>query len=609
MKIRSLQQRLTLFLILPVAVTLIIMAAAGFIYARNSMLRQWKETAILRLQRGAHFIDMRLSRPKQWLNLFLATGASDHPDITQEWLVDRLKGLEGVSRVTVTQADDREAQTLFVRREPRQGRSHRGPPHGGERGRMHFRRGTPIEITPPRYDSYTEHETVSLVSELSDEGGRLVGTLRVDISFQYLLKDLEMSPWRGTESLFLVDGDGSVLTCNVTGGRKRLGEHGDPLELRTLQALQERQFGTLFGEGRPPDMVSGFHHLNEAPWTLVVMAPGQQILAPIIRFRSYYAIGGTVFIVLVLFLIRLLTRPTVTAIKEVAVAADQIARGERNPLVPVRSEDEVGQLIRSFNTMALHLDERIRLKQALDLAVEVQQSLLPKGPPHTQGLDIAGKALYCDETGGDYYDFLDFVELGEGKLAVAVGDVAGHGLGAALLMTTVRSLLRSRVTQPGSLARIIADVNRLLCLDTSESASFMTLFFMIIDEPQGTIRWVRAGHDPAILYDPETDCFEELRGSGMALGIEEEAQFEQNEYTGWSSRHVMVIGTDGIWEAENESGEQFGKERLKTVMRAHHLQSAEAILKAITDSLETFQGEAPQQDDITLVVLKNKVRV
>jgi phosphoserine phosphatase RsbU/P len=253
--------------------------------------------------------------------------------------------------------------------------------------------------------------------------------------------------------------------------------------------------------------------------------------------------------------------------------------------------------------MAEQLEERIRLKEALDLAMEVQQGLLPREAPKIEGLDIAGKCIYCDETGGDYYDFMEFSEL-DGRIGVVVGDVAGHGIGAALIMATVRSLLRSRVTQPGTLSQVITDVNRLLCLDTSNSMSFMTLFFMLADRLNQKINWVRAGHDPAIIYDASTDSFRELRGSGIALGVDETLSFHEYEYAGWTDDQIIVIGTDGIWETVDDQGEMYGKERLLDLIRRHRDRSAQEIVQTITDALVEFRHTAPQQDDITLVVVK-----
>jgi sigma-B regulation protein RsbU (phosphoserine phosphatase) len=257
--------------------------------------------------------------------------------------------------------------------------------------------------------------------------------------------------------------------------------------------------------------------------------------------------------------------------------------------------------------MAGQLEERMRLKEALDVAVEVQQSLLPQSPPKMAGLDISGRSLYCDETGGDYYDFLTSREFGRGRLGVAVGDVAGHGIGAALFMTTARSLLRSRVTHPGSCAQIVGDVNRLLCLDTASSGNFLTLFFALIDPLDGKLHWVRAGHDPAMIYDPATDEFIELRGDDMsvALGVDDGAEFHSHAYDSWSPGKVMLIGTDGIWESEDPLGEMFGKDRVMETIRSHHDRAARDILQAVLDALAAFRQTAPQKDDVTLVIVKS----
>jgi phosphoserine phosphatase RsbU/P len=335
-----------------------------------------------------------------------------------------------------------------------------------------------------------------------------------------------------------------------------------------------------------------------------MIAPGREILAPIIRFRTYYFIIGGALIVTVLLLIRWVTGGTTGAIREVAAAARQVARGHYDTLLVSERRDEVGQLIGSFNRMVAQLEEGMRLRQALDIAMEVQQSLLPLAAPQVSGLDIAGRSLYCDETGGDYYDFLQFAEWAPGRVVVAVGDVVGHGLGAALLMTTGRALLRASMVQPGSLAQVMADANRLLCMDTAHSGNFMTLFLLLLDTHQRQSCWVRAGHDPAMVYDPLADSFTDWVGEGMAIGIDETQSFQENQRSGWGAGQIILIGTDGIWETENAGGEAFGKERVRTVIREHRGSPAEGILQAILDAIDSFRQSAPQGDDITLVVVK-----
>jgi sigma-B regulation protein RsbU (phosphoserine phosphatase) len=137
-------------------------------------------------------------------------------------------------------------------------------------------------------------------------------------------------------------------------------------------------------------------------------------------------------------------------------------------------------------------------KKALMLAGEVQKSMLPHEKPLIKGLDIAGRNVSCDEIGGDYYDFLWQRDSTRGPLSVVVGDIAGHGVDSALLMTTARAFLRMRASQPGTLSEIISAMNSHLALDVLESGKFMTLFFLSIDPDKRRVNWVRAGHDPAI---------------------------------------------------------------------------------------------------------------
>ena len=602
-RIKSLQQRLMLFLFLPVAALLISMGIIGFVYARNSLLKEWREAAVLKLQRAAHQVDMRLSRPLKWLEMFNNTGGEHFDQQTQEWILAQLRQQEGVVRVELERVDEEYDEPMLHMHMQHHG-AQGSMMQGMMQGMMHFHRARIAEITPPHYDSLLQHETVSIILELRDANGAKIGQLGVVIRFHYLLGNLGTTGWWQSQRSFLVDNTGKVLVC-TDPDRRQLGENNDPLELATLKAMKEQKSGTILGEGHPPKEVSGFYQLEEAPWSLIVVAPGKAILAPIVKFRNYYIVGGSLFILLILLLIRLVTGRTVSSIKEVTGAAESVARGDYSTFLPVKTEDEVGQLMENFNTMVTQLQERMRLKRELDLAMEVQQSLLPQRPPRIGGFDIAGKSIYCEETGGDYYDFIEFPELGKGHMGVAVGDVAGHGIAPALLMTTVRAFLRSRVLiQPGDLADAITDVNRLLCIDTVETGNFMTLFFMLIDSSNCKVRWVRAGHEPAMIYDPSTDSFDELLGRGIALGVDETWSFEEQIRELWSDSQIVLIGTDGIWESENPQGESFGKDRLKKIIRQHKNESSQEIIHAITEALTDHRQTAPQQDDVTMVVIK-----
>jgi serine phosphatase RsbU (regulator of sigma subunit) len=247
-----------------------------------------------------------------------------------------------------------------------------------------------------------------------------------------------------------------------------------------------------------------------------------------------------------------------------------------------------------------HLEQIIA---ALNVAQEVQQSLLPQCPPKEKRCDIAGSSLYCDETGGDYYDYIELPCLGSNAYAIVVGDVSGHGISSALLMAGVRAYLRGRATQAGSVAEIITDVNRLVSADTMATSQFMTLFFMMIDTRTGQLTWVRAGHDPGLMYSPDSDHFEKLAGGGLPLGVDENWQYRDYTTTARPGQ-IVVLTTDGVWETCNKEGEMFGRDRFKEIIRRNADLESEDIRLAIIDAVATFRGEAQQGDDITLVVSK-----
>jgi phosphoserine phosphatase RsbU/P len=243
-------------------------------------------------------------------------------------------------------------------------------------------------------------------------------------------------------------------------------------------------------------------------------------------------------------------------------------------------------------------------KKALRLAGEVQKSLLPKKAPQVPGTEIFGKTISCDEIGGDYFDFIIRSGTLKNKLSVVVGDISGHGVDSALLMTTARAFLRMRTSQPGSITEIVSSMNRHLSEDVFDTGRFMTLFYLTLDPNGKSIEWVRAGHEPALLYDPSENRFEELKGPGLALGVEKDYEYSSNQRSHLKKGQVIVVGTDGIWEGHNKAGMMFGKQRLQKLIRTHAFSSAETIVNAIFNEHRNFTQNAKKEDDVTLVIIK-----
>ncbi len=259
--------------------------------------------------------------------------------------------------------------------------------------------------------------------------------------------------------------------------------------------------------------------------------------------------------------------------------------------------------LRYHQGIVIDIDEK---KKALQLAAEVQRSLLPDAAPRVDGLDIAGATFPCDEVGGDYFDYIFAPGDGNNVFSVVVGDITGHGVDAALLMASARAFLKMRASRPGSAEDIVMAMNRHLTGDMEKTGRFMTLFYLSIQRSENRLAWVRAGHEPLLLYDPEKDRFEELKGVGLALGIDEHYVYKQQIFDKLVKDQVLVLTTDGITEACNINGEMFGKERLKMLTRQRATENAETILNHILQEHARFCSGVSQSDDNTLVIVKIK---
>ena len=278
------------------------------------------------------------------------------------------------------------------------------------------------------------------------------------------------------------------------------------------------------------------------------------------------------------------------------------------------SEDHKVPILVHANTLSSDRNEKIgnmafvtdmtAQKKALQLAAEVQKGLLPETVPLIEGLDIAGKSIPCEEVGGDYFDYITRSIDGTSNLSVIIGDITGHGVDSALLMASARAFLRMRASQPGSITDIVVAMNQHLTGDMAKSGRFMTLFYLSIEQGNNRLDWVRAGHDPALLYDPFHAQFQELKGPGLALGIDEDYPYQQQRLDDLAPNQILLLTTDGICEGCNQDGEMFGKERLQNIVRNSSAESAENILNHILQEFARFRRGEAIADDITLVVVK-----
>jgi sigma-B regulation protein RsbU (phosphoserine phosphatase) len=333
---------------------------------------------------------------------------------------------------------------------------------------------------------------------------------------------------------------------------------------------------------------------------MLIMDPAE-VIQSLLYLTAFLLI---VTLAVAIILSRTFSTGIIDPVRQMENAMAKVEKGDLTANVTVNSNDELGALADNFNQMTEGLKDRYRLRQSLDLAKEVQQNLLPKKDPQFPGLDIAGKSIYCDETGGDYFDFFANTGPDANPYCVVIADVSEHGIPSALLMASTRAFLRQRSALSGSIAEVVSDVNRQLAWDVEDTGRFITLFYLQIDMNKRSLNWVRAGHEPAVLFDPATDRFEELTGEGIALGIDDSWQYVDKKRTALTAGQIILLSTDGIWEARNSQDKMFGKQAIYSIIRQYSHAGAAKIQDAILTELKQFQDGVEPADDITLVIIK-----
>jgi predicted ester cyclase len=240
--------------------------------------------------------------------------------------------------------------------------------------------------------------------------------------------------------------------------------------------------------------------------------------------------------------------------------------------------------------------DRERVEQELGVARDIQQASLPKEVPQLEGWQISPHYRPAREVGGDFYDFF---ELPEGRLGIVVGDATGHGVPAALVMASARSMLRAVAQASNSPGDVLRRVNDPLTTDIPDNM-FVTCFYAILDPKSGSLRYANAGHDLPYLH--RNGEAEELRARGMPLGMMPGMSYEQGEVS-LAEGECVLFHSDGLVEAHNPNGEMFGFPRLRALVAEHGKERS--LRNLLLEELYSFVGEGwEQEDDITLLTLR-----
>jgi phosphoserine phosphatase RsbU/P len=254
--------------------------------------------------------------------------------------------------------------------------------------------------------------------------------------------------------------------------------------------------------------------------------------------------------------------------------------------------------------LILEVGDRVVMKRDLQIAREIQGWLLPNEPPAIPGVEIAFQTRPANTVAGDYYDV--FTRAGgmadEKRVLIAVADVAGKSIPAALLMATFQASLRTLSVTPSSLPELMASINQYACTNSQGGLRFTTAFVSELDPSTGTLTYINAGHNAPMLCR-KSGALERLQAGGLPIGIKSDAEYDSGSVV-LSSGDWLVIFTDGVVEAMNPRSEEYGETRLLATIATSTTASAPEMMRRIMAELDGFVGNTPQHDDVTCMLLK-----
>lgn len=475
--------------------------------------------------------------------------------------------------------------------------------------------------TSPYYDEGGGGEIMTTYSaRMVDENGNFTGVVTADIYLEWL-NDLAQSTKTYEHAYtFVLDTRGTYI-IHLDSDRIfnesifSIAEKEDnPLDVKALgnkMLAGESGFMRTFKNGKLTYVF--YQPIPTTRWSMAVVCSAEDIfcdLNKVTRQLIIFAIVGLLLIFFACWLtIRRLSKPLISF----AGSAKKIAHGDFNTELPtIKSKDEMKELYNSFDYMQKELVRYIdsledtvsakeKIESELRIARNIQLGMLPKiFPPFPERNDIDLFAVLrpAKEVGGDLYDFF----INEEKLYFTVGDVSGKGVPASLFMAVTRSLFRSIATTIADPKRIIESMNHAIA-ETNEENMFVTMFVGVLDLPTGNLKFCNAGHNPPCIIAPNGDVTFMPLKQNLPIGIFVDFEYENQEMH-INEGDTIFLYTDGLTEAENGAKELYGDERMLDVLKGEQLTDSVTLLKKVYDSVEEHVQEAPQSDDLTMLVVK-----
>ena len=394
-----------------------------------------------------------------------------------------------------------------------------------------------------------------------------------------------------------------------------IAAQANPLDLEIPWGIQMKMC-LWHAPGQFSEAVLGTKTRMWQVYGMVFSQPGSKVEAPLLAWLGFF---GVVFLVVEAFAFWIglgLTRTITAAVDDLYEGTQRVMRGDLSHRIEVKGDDQLAELSRSFNRMTENLGrliggekERQRLRAELEIAREVQSQLHPKPIAGLGSLRLDSVCEAARMVSGDYYDYQ---KIGDTQLALAIGDVAGKGISAALLMATLQSSMRSQLRQwteaikagredSISASRLISNLNQQVYASTSPE-KFATFFFSLYDETTSTLTYVNAGHLPPILVRDGRATT--LDTNGMVVGAFPFARYNESRLE-MQCGDMLVLYTDGITEPENEYGEDFGEQRLRELLIANADRDGAEITASVVDAVRRWTAFPEElQDDMTLLVLR-----
>ena len=472
----------------------------------------------------------------------------------------------------------------------------------------------------PYYDDGGGEMIMTTYSKpLYDEAGKLYAVITADISLEGLTDLVEnIKPFENSFNLmasrnasFLVHPNHDLI-LNETLFSSTFGMENEALK-KMQHEVVSGQSGEVFGEKDGENLVVFYSPVATTRWTVAIVCPRSELYLGVKKLRDVLIIVGLISLLIMLVLSYNGIRLVVAPIEKFSEAAKKIAHGEFNTKLPtIKSKDELKGLHDSFEylqeSLVRYIDElkattanKERIESELRIAREIQMDMIPKsfpGFPERNDIALTAKLIPAKEVGGDLYDFF----INDDKLYFIIGDVSGKGIPASLVMAVTCRLFRSVSAHLNKPEDIIASLNNSLS-EANETNMFCTAFLGVLDLKTGKLNYCNAGHNaPYVIAKDGSVCPLEVEPN-LAMGLLAGFPYQGQEIS-LGCDWALYLYTDGVNEAENNEKEQFGEDRLLSLLKENAARTPDDLIESTLDGVHAHVQEANQSDDITVMCMK-----